>query len=97
MLQSLIEEQGFAVIPDVFSPGEIAGVLVGLERGALARSRAGLRHALRHPAIADFAKKPKLLRIAQEILGSEAFPFRATLFDKSSCAYPFSSTRYNCL
>ena len=37
----------------------------------------------RHPAIATLARDPRLLGIAQEILGSGALPFRATLFDKS--------------
>jgi len=42
-----------------------------------------VRHALRHPAIATLAREPRLLHIAREILGFEASPFRATLFDKS--------------
>lgn len=33
--------------------------------------------------IATLARDPRLLRIACELLGDDAFPFRATLFDKS--------------
>jgi ectoine hydroxylase-related dioxygenase (phytanoyl-CoA dioxygenase family) len=49
----------------------------------LSRSRAGMRHALRHHAVLGVARDPRLLAIAQEILGCNPFPFRATLFDKS--------------
>ena len=50
------------------------------------RGRAGVRHALRYGPIAGVARTPRLLAIAQEILGLDAFPFRATLFEKSSSA-----------
>ncbi|MGC2247595.1 MAG: phytanoyl-CoA dioxygenase family protein [Terriglobales bacterium] len=49
----------------------------------LKRSKAGVRHALKHEAVASLASDPRLLNIAQAILGSDAAPFRATLFDKS--------------
>jgi len=42
-----------------------------------------VRHVLGYGAVADLAREPRLLEIARGILGSEAFPFRATLFDKS--------------
>ena len=42
-----------------------------------------MRHALRHPSVAALAREPRLLNIAREVLGAEALPFRATLFDKS--------------
>ncbi|HTS10912.1 MAG TPA: phytanoyl-CoA dioxygenase family protein [Candidatus Limnocylindrales bacterium] len=42
-----------------------------------------MRHALAHPAIAELANDSRLLDIARRVLGSHAFPFRATLFDKS--------------
>ena len=83
MLRGLIEEQGFAVIDDLLESYEVENLIAELSRSRLPRSRAGLRHALRHPAIAALAKNSQLLAIAQEILGREALPFRATLFDKS--------------
>jgi len=43
----------------------------------------GVPHALQHASVAAMARGSRLLGIAQEILGSKAFPFRATLFDKS--------------
>jgi ectoine hydroxylase-related dioxygenase (phytanoyl-CoA dioxygenase family) len=47
------------------------------------RSRAGVRHALRVPAFEEIAKQPKLMDLARAALGPSAFPYRATLFDKS--------------
>jgi len=37
-------------------------------------------------AVAAMARGSRLLGIAQQILGGDAFPFRATLFDKSPTA-----------
>jgi len=62
---------------------EIARVLAVLSLADLPRSRAGLRHAMRIPAVAEIASTEPLQEMAQEILGNEVFPFRATLFDKS--------------
>jgi ectoine hydroxylase-related dioxygenase (phytanoyl-CoA dioxygenase family) len=77
------EEQGFAIVPDVLAHGDVAGLLEGLTQATVRRSRAGVRHALGQPAVAALARRSGLLGLAQEILGREAFPFRATLFDKS--------------
>jgi ectoine hydroxylase-related dioxygenase (phytanoyl-CoA dioxygenase family) len=77
-----VDHQGFAVIRDFISTGEIAGLLQDT-REPLPRSRAGLRHALRYPSIAAFVRKPRLTALAAEILGTAATPFRATLFNKS--------------
>jgi ectoine hydroxylase-related dioxygenase (phytanoyl-CoA dioxygenase family) len=78
-----IAQNGFAIIPDVFTGDEIAAVIREINDGKLPRSRAGLRHAMRIPVVAEFARDPRLLNIAREVLGPDAFPFRATLFDKS--------------
>ena len=47
------------------------------------RSRAGARHVLSNPNIATLEEDPRLMEIARQVLGSDARPFRATLFDKS--------------
>jgi ectoine hydroxylase-related dioxygenase (phytanoyl-CoA dioxygenase family) len=57
--------------------------IVGSTLSTLPRTRAGIRHVLGHPAVADIASDPRLLDIAKDVLGSQAFPFNATLFDKS--------------
>jgi ectoine hydroxylase-related dioxygenase (phytanoyl-CoA dioxygenase family) len=80
---SLVEQQGFAILPEVLLPRETQRLIDDLDHSPLRRSKAGVRHALRHPAVAALAEEPRVLRIAQEILGGEALPFHATLFDKS--------------
>jgi len=72
------------VIESVFSAREISDLLLHIERDPLPRSRAGIRHALRHPAVRAVAHDTRLLGLAQAALGPAAFPFRATLFDKSA-------------
>jgi ectoine hydroxylase-related dioxygenase (phytanoyl-CoA dioxygenase family) len=81
--QRLIQEQGFAIIPNVLGRTDVDALVEELSRAELPRSRAGIRHALKLPAVARIASSAPLLGIAQEALGGEAFPFRATLFDKS--------------
>ena len=81
-----IQKQGFIVIPAILEPKEVEGLLKELRTANLPRSRAGVRHAMRLPAVARIARSAQLMRIAQEVLGEEAFPFRATLFDKSPTA-----------
>jgi ectoine hydroxylase-related dioxygenase (phytanoyl-CoA dioxygenase family) len=78
-----IERDGFAVIPNVFTIETMDRLVddVGLRKAH--RSRAGVRHAMRIPAVAALARNAPLTEIAQSVLGLNAFPFRATLFDKS--------------
>jgi ectoine hydroxylase-related dioxygenase (phytanoyl-CoA dioxygenase family) len=78
-----VEKQGFAILPEVLTAGDLDRLNESLKRVPLPRSRAGIRHALRHPAVLAVARDPRLLAIAQEILGGDPFPFRATLFEKS--------------
>lgn len=81
-----ITTRGYEVIPKLFGRNEIHRILQEFDRSNLPRSRAGVRHAMRIPPVAEFARGSALLGIAQEILGESAFPFRATLFDKSRTA-----------
>src|SRR5438045_7772572 len=81
-----IKERGFAVVPATVGRKEIERVLGELGRTELPRSRAGLRHAMRLAAVSEIAGTGPLLAMAREILGKGAFPFRATLFDKSATA-----------
>ncbi len=78
-----IQTQGFAIIPGILEPKEVDGLLDVFRSVDLPRSRAGVRHAMSLPAVAAAARDAQLMEIAQETLGTEAFPFRATLFDKS--------------
>jgi ectoine hydroxylase-related dioxygenase (phytanoyl-CoA dioxygenase family) len=77
-----VRDEGYGLIPDVFAPSEIRSLLTALKREALPRTRAGVRHAMRSPAVARTANDPRMLDIARKILGPAAIPFRATLFEK---------------
>lgn len=81
--RELIERDGYAIIPDVLTPEEIQNLASDLESSSLPRSRAGVRHLLGCTTVAEVASDPRMLGIAQQILGKSAFPFKATLFDKS--------------
>jgi ectoine hydroxylase-related dioxygenase (phytanoyl-CoA dioxygenase family) len=81
--QKAIEEQGFAIVPSVLSTRELIPILVSLADLEPPRGRAGIRHVLNHPTVKVVAHNPRLLEMAQAILGSAAFPFHATLFDKT--------------
>ena len=78
-----IEQRGFFILSAAFLRHEMEKLTHDLEQSEMRRSKAGIRHALRHEGIRDLAAGPRLLNLAREILGHEAIPFRATLFDKS--------------
>jgi ectoine hydroxylase-related dioxygenase (phytanoyl-CoA dioxygenase family) len=82
-LHERVSTNGFAIVPNVLSERESADLQGILDRSKLPRSRAGMRHAMRNTSVAALARDPRLIAMAQEILGSAALPFRATLFDKS--------------
>lgn len=67
----------------MFSKDQTGKIIRDLEKSELRRTKAGIRHALRHEAIRNLAAEPRLLSVAHNILGHEPTPFRATLFDKS--------------
>jgi ectoine hydroxylase-related dioxygenase (phytanoyl-CoA dioxygenase family) len=84
--QDSVERSGFAILPPVLSGDEVKRLLADMNESTLHRSRAGIRHALKHPAVADIANDGRILNIAKEILGADTLPFHATLFDKSPAA-----------
>jgi ectoine hydroxylase-related dioxygenase (phytanoyl-CoA dioxygenase family) len=81
-----VVDDGYAIVPQVVTAEEIRRLLSDLGQSTSLRTRAGVRHLLSNPAVAELAADPRLLGIAQSVLGSDAFPFKATLFDKSSDA-----------
>jgi Phytanoyl-CoA dioxygenase (PhyH) len=82
-ISAQIERNGFSIIPAVFAPEAMDRLVddIGLRKAH--RSRAGVRHAMRIPIVSALAQSAPLTEIAQSVLGPAAFPFRATLFDKS--------------
>ena len=76
-------KQGFEIIPELFDPRSVTSVIESLEKSPLRRSRAGIRNALQLDAVRNIAFDSRMLDLAVNFLGENAFPFRATLFDKS--------------
>src|ERR1700727_3340300 len=83
MSDTQVQELGFRIFTDVFTRIDVDRLAQDISRAPLRRSRAGMRHALKHPTVLEVARDGRLLRIAKEILGCDPFPFRATFFDKS--------------
>ena len=81
-----IEETGFAILPGLFSQDYLNHLLEQIDRSAPRRNRAGVRHALHLSAVSETAWHAQMITPAREVLGPDAFPFRATLFDKSPAA-----------
>jgi ectoine hydroxylase-related dioxygenase (phytanoyl-CoA dioxygenase family) len=81
-----IEETGFAILPALFSREYLDRLLQEIGELVLRRSRAGVRHALGIAPVAELARQSQMMEVARGVLGPDAFPFRATLFDKSPAA-----------
>jgi ectoine hydroxylase-related dioxygenase (phytanoyl-CoA dioxygenase family) len=81
--QHHFDEQGFAIIPAVLADPDISKLEQAFASADVCRSKAGVRHALKHSPVAEMAHDERLLEIARRVLGTGAVPFRATLFDKS--------------
>ena len=77
------DDAGFAITPDVVPVAEVDSLCGHLSEAKLPRTRAGARNLLLDPAMSAVARDPLLLAIASRKLGAPAFPFKATLFDKS--------------
>jgi ectoine hydroxylase-related dioxygenase (phytanoyl-CoA dioxygenase family) len=81
-----LDRQGFAILPVLFGNEEISAVFEELDRAPFGRSKAGVRHCLGSKAVRRIAEDLRLLTIVCQVLGPDAVPFRATLFDKSPSA-----------
>jgi ectoine hydroxylase-related dioxygenase (phytanoyl-CoA dioxygenase family) len=79
-------KDGYGILPEVFAPAEIASFVATLGEQLTTRSRAGARHLLRTPAVRQLATDRRLTELASDWIGDDAYPFRATLFDKSADA-----------
>ena len=80
--QSMVQEQGYGLIPNVFGKDEVLDLLNDLRSENLPRTRAGVRHAMRSAKVTRVALDTRMLEIARAILGTGAIGFRATLFEK---------------
>jgi hypothetical protein len=80
--ESMVQEHGYGLIPDVFGKDEVLRLLDDLPSENLPRTRAGVRHAMRSAKVTRIAVDSRMLDIARAILGTGAMAFRATLFEK---------------
>lgn len=76
---TLVNTVGVASVPDVLTGSEVESLITSL--GEV--SGAGVRGALRIPAVAELARSPRLIELARPLLTGEPRPVRAIYFDKS--------------
>jgi ectoine hydroxylase-related dioxygenase (phytanoyl-CoA dioxygenase family) len=72
-----VEEEGFSSVEAILNHQEITELLK-----LMPQVRAGQRNLLTLPPVLDLARNHKLLTYVRSILGKNAFPFKATFFDK---------------
>jgi hypothetical protein len=77
---------GFQIIDNLLGPMECATLVESFLSGKAGEGRAGARHLMSLPQVAQLANDQRLLEIASAVLHKEAVPFRATLFNKSRLA-----------
>ena len=80
---NLLEQQGFEIVPDCLQASDVEDLTAAIEHAPLHRSRAGMRNVLQIEAVRRLALDRSILKLARTVLGEQALPFRATLFDKS--------------
>jgi ectoine hydroxylase-related dioxygenase (phytanoyl-CoA dioxygenase family) len=78
-----VDADGFVLVASAAGDDAIAAVLTDLADDAR-RTRAGVRGVLARPSVRALADA--LASLAGTVLGAPAFPYRATLFDKSARA-----------
>ena len=80
---NVVSDTGFSIFENVLSPQECDALAKTV---GVSHARAGARNLMSNSAVSSIAYDSRLLRLAFNILGAAAFPFRATLFDKSTAA-----------
>jgi ectoine hydroxylase-related dioxygenase (phytanoyl-CoA dioxygenase family) len=79
-----LSEDGYEIAENVLSNTECDALIAALSDTR--RSRAGARHLMKNPAVAQLAADLRLLAMAQAAVGAMAVAFRATLFEKTGKA-----------
>jgi len=77
-------EEGYGIVPEIIDMSRILPLGSALEKEAHRRSKAGIRHLMSVPEVAEIASGKEMISLAKAVVGAGAVPFRATLFDKSS-------------
>lgn len=84
------DQNGFAVVPDLLDREEVGSLVHAISKANEqdgVRKRGGV-YAIRNlfevvPEVADLARCPKIVGIAQNVLRGNAVPVKGTLFDKT--------------
>jgi ectoine hydroxylase-related dioxygenase (phytanoyl-CoA dioxygenase family) len=80
-------EDGYFIEEDVLADSECEQLLDAVMSSPfIRRGRAGSRHLMSQPEVRRAAMDPRMLRIAKRALGTDAVPYRATLFEKTGVA-----------
>lgn len=82
------ERDGFAISAPLLGPTEIAQMILLVEQNPVPDTkRGGVRDIMDVvPKLRAVAEHPEVRAIVDRVLGTEAFPVRATLFDKTGAA-----------
>lgn len=80
---SNFQRNGFDIVPNLLPAADIEALVEALAAYPVARSRAGIRHAMQNPAVAAAVRDARLSDLASSMLGGRVVAYRATLFDKS--------------
>lgn len=78
-----VEREGYAITAGMFNRARLDLLIEGLKTTTIPRSRAGVRHMMKVPAVSEIANSDEMLDLASSAMNVKAIPFRATLFDKS--------------
>jgi Phytanoyl-CoA dioxygenase (PhyH) len=82
-----LQQNGFALLLDVFNEQELNALISSIEESRQEATSPGIRHLMRRcPAVKRFAESSPLLKIAASVLGMDARPVKAILFDKTPSA-----------
>ena len=81
-----MSDRGFWIDNNVLSDAECDALIASLVSGAHDRGRAGARHLMSNSVVRALASDMRLITRASEVLGGQAVPYRATLFEKSGRA-----------
>lgn len=83
-MRAALEADGFEILGQIIRPETTSSVAAALEKSRTGPARAGIRNVLRIPAVRSLSEDVSLSGVAKRVLGENALPFRATVFDKSA-------------
>jgi ectoine hydroxylase-related dioxygenase (phytanoyl-CoA dioxygenase family) len=83
LYQAAIEQYGFAICSSIVPRTHVADPIASLDLAGASPATYGMRNLLRRsPAIHAVAHSAEVKGLAEAVLGPDAFPVRAILFDK---------------